>query len=157
MLQQGDKAPEFEGVDQDGNLVRSSDYQSKKYVVFFYPKANTPGCTSEICDLRDHYAELKSKGYDLLGVSADTVAKQKKFQEKYRFPFPLLADEGKDIIQAFGVWGRKKFLGIEFNGILRKTFIINEQGFITRVIEDVKTKAHAAQILNQERCMREKG
>lgn len=148
MLQQGDKAPEFEGVDQDGSWVRSSDYQGRKYVMFFYPKANTPVCTTEACNLRDNYAEIKTQGYALLGVSADTAAKQKKFQEKYHFPFPLLADENKEIIEAFGVWGLKKFLGREFYGILRKTFIINKQGFIARIIEEVKAKAHAVQILD---------
>ncbi|XOD68992.1 MAG: thioredoxin-dependent thiol peroxidase [Flavobacteriales bacterium AspAUS03] len=148
MLKQGDMAPVFEGVDQDGKPISSSDYQGKKYIVFFYPKADTPGCTTEACDLRDHYTELKTQGYELIGVSADTIAKQKKFQEKYRLPFPLVADENKEIIRVFGVWVRKNFLSKSFDGILRKTFIINEQGIVTRVIEDVKTKEHAAQILD---------
>lgn len=147
MLQKGDKAPDFEGLDQDGKKIKSSDYHNKKYVIFFYPKANTPGCIAEVCDLRDHYAELKAHGYDLLGVSADTVAKQKRFQEKYCLPFPLVADENKKIIQAFGVWQHKKFFGKAFEGISRKTFIIDEQGLIANVIEEVKVKAHAAQIL----------
>ncbi|XCI75147.1 MAG: thioredoxin-dependent thiol peroxidase [Flavobacteriales bacterium] len=148
MLKQGDIAPVFEGIDQNGKPIRSSDYKGKKYVVFFYPKADTPGCTAEVCNLRDHYSKLKTQGYELIGVSADTITKQNKFQKKYRLPFPLVVDENKEIIRAFGVWGQKKFLNKTFDGILRKTFIIDEQSIVTRVIEDVKTKAHAAQILD---------
>jgi len=124
--------------------------QEKKLVVFFYPKANTPGCTAEACDLRDHYTELKKAGYALLGVSADSVNKQRKFSEKFDFPFPLLADEEKEVINAFGVWGPKKFMGKEYDGIHRKTFIVDEEGKIARVIDKVNTKEHAAQILEKE-------
>ncbi|MFA7615154.1 MAG: thioredoxin-dependent thiol peroxidase [Moheibacter sp.] len=147
MLKQGDKAPEFEGVDQDGNIIRSKDYKGKKYVVYFYPKASTPGCTAEACDLRDNENELKAKGYQIIGVSADSVQRQKNFAVKYELPFPLIADEDKKIINAFGVWGPKKFMGREYEGILRTTFIINEKGVIENVIEKVKTKEHAKQIL----------
>jgi peroxiredoxin Q/BCP len=116
-------------------------------VVFFYPAASTPGCTAEACDLRDHYSELQAKGYHLVGVSADTERKQKNFSDKYDFPFPLLADTEKEVINAFGVWGPKKFMGREYDGIHRMTFLINEEGVVEHVIEKVKTKVHAAQIL----------
>jgi|TARA_R100000306_G_scaffold16368_2_gene20598 thioredoxin-dependent peroxiredoxin len=147
-LKVGDKAPDFKVNDEDGNSISSKDYKGKKWVVFFYPKANTPGCTAEACNLRDNYKELQKEGYELLGVSADSEKRQKNFRKKYNFPFPLLADENKEVINAFGVWGPKKFMGREFDGIHRKTFIIDENGIITRVIDKVKTKDHAAQILD---------
>ncbi|WP_445382286.1 thioredoxin-dependent thiol peroxidase [Robiginitalea sp. IMCC43444] len=146
-LKAGDKVPQFTARDQDGNTISSADYKGKKWIVFFYPKANTPGCTAEACDLRDHYKELQEAGYSLLGVSADSEKKQQNFRNKYDFPFPLLADEDKTVIEGFGVWGPKKFMGREFDGIHRKTFIIDEQGVISRVIDKVKTKEHASQIL----------
>ena len=146
-LQVGDKLPPFTVNDQNGNTISDTDYVNQKLVVFFYPKANTPGCTAEACDLRDHYAELKKEGYALLGVSADSVKKQKNFSDKFEFPFPLLADEDKIVIEAFGVWGLKKFMGKEYDGIHRKTFIFDKKGLCSRVIDKVKTKEHAAQIL----------
>ena len=146
-LQAGDQVPEFSMLDDRGNTQSLSAYKGQKLVVFFYPKANTPGCTAEACDLRDHYKELQDAGYALLGVSADSQKKQRNFSEKYSFPFPLLADEDKQVIEAFGVWGPKKFMGREYDGIHRMTFIIDENGVVERVIEKVKTKAHAAQIL----------
>jgi peroxiredoxin Q/BCP len=146
-LKVGDKVPDFNATDQDGNPVSLADYRGRKLVVFFYPKANTPGCTQEACNLRDHYGELQKAGYSLLGVSADSPKKQASFRDKYEFPFPLLADEDRKVIEAFGVWGPKKFMGREFDGIHRKTFIINEEGAIERVIDKVVTKDHAAQIL----------
>ena len=146
-LQAGDKAPYFKVNDQDGNSISSVDYKGKKWIVFFYPKADTPGCTAEACNLRDNYFELKKEGFELLGVSADTEKSQNNFKEKYNLPFPLLADENKEVINAFGVWGPKKFMGREFDGIHRKTFLINKEGIIEKVIEKVKTKDHAAQIL----------
>lgn len=146
-LKTGDKVPEFTALDQDGNSVSLSDYKGKKLVVFFYPKANTPGCTAEACNLRDHYRELQDAGYALLGVSADSQKKQSSFRDKYEFPFPLLADEDRSVIEAFGVWGPKKFMGREYDGIHRKTFIIDGSGTVERVIDKVKTKDHAAQIL----------
>lgn len=146
-LQAGDQVPEFSVVDDRGNTQSLSVYKGQRLVVFFYPKANTPGCTAEACDLRDHYKELQDAGYALLGVSADSQKKQRNFSEKYSFPFPLLADEDKQVIEAFGVWGPKKFMGREYDGIHRMTFLIDENGVVERVIEKVKTKAHAAQIL----------
>ncbi|MFM2213656.1 MAG: hypothetical protein RL427_919 [Bacteroidota bacterium] len=146
-LQKGDQAPSFSGKDQDGNLHQLADYKGKKLVVFFYPKANTPGCTAEACDLRDNYERFQAHNYALLGVSADSASAQAKFKAKFDFPFPLLADEDKTVIQAFGVWGPKKFMGKEYDGIHRTTFVINEEGIIDEVITDVKTKAHAAQLL----------
>ncbi len=121
--------------------------KEKKLVVFFYPKASTPGCTAEACDLRDHYKQLQDAGYALLGVSADSVKRQRNFSAKYDFPFPLLADEAKQVINAFGVWGPKKFMGKEYDGIHRMTFIVDENGLVERVINKVKTKEHAALIL----------
>ena len=146
-LKKGDKAPHFSANDQDGNLHTLADYKGKKLVVFFYPKANTPGCTAEAFDLRDNYDRFKANNYELLGVSADSAKAQANFKNKFDFPFPLLADEDKSVIQAFGVWGPKKFMGKEYDGIHRTTFVINEEGIIDEVIADVKTKAHAAQIL----------
>ena len=146
-LQVGESVPHFSVVDDRGNMQSLSDYTGQKVVVFFYPKANSPGCTAEACDLRDHYKELQDAGYALLGVSADSVKKQRNFSEKFDFPFPLLADENKEVINAFGVWGPKKFMGKEYDGIHRKTFIIDEEGTVSRVIDKVKTKEHASQIL----------
>lgn len=146
-LKPGDAVPQFSAPDQDGNTISLSDYKGKKLVVFFYPKASTPGCTAEACNLRDHYAELQEAGYALLGVSADSQKRQSNFKNKYEFPFPLLADEDRKVIETFGVWGPKKFMGREFDGIHRKTFIIDESGKVERVIDKVKTKDHAAQIL----------
>lgn len=146
-LKVGDKAPNFSSYDQNGTSHKLTDYTGKKLVVFFYPKASTPGCTAEACDLRDNYARFQANNYTLLGVSADNAKAQLKFVEKYDLPFPLLADEDKSVIQAFGVWGPKKFMGKEYDGIHRTTFVIDETGVIEDVISDVKTKAHAAQIL----------
>lgn len=146
-LKKGDKAPNFSGKDQDGNLYSLADFEEKKLIVFFYPKANTPGCTAEACDLRDNFSRFQDNNYKLLGVSADTEKAQLKFKEKFDLPFPLLADEDKSVIQAFGVWGPKKFMGKEYDGIHRTTFMIDENGIIENVISDVKTKAHAKQIL----------
>lgn len=146
-LTKGDKAPDFSAVDQDGKTHTLADYKGKKLVVFFYPKASTPGCTAEACDLRDNYHRFQAQNYELLGVSADSQAKQTKFKEKYELPFPLLADEDKSVINAFGVWGPKKFMGKLFDGINRTTFVIDENGVIDDVITAVKTKEHTAQIL----------
>ncbi|MBW8198456.1 thioredoxin-dependent thiol peroxidase [Flagellimonas abyssi] len=147
MLKVGDKVPDFSAKDQDGNTINLTDYKGKKLVVFFYPKANTPGCTAEACNLRDNYKELQAQGYELLGVSADSEKKQSNFKKKYEFPFPLLADEDHTVINTFGVWGPKKFMGREYDGIHRTTFVIDEEGKVENVIEKVKTKDHAAQIL----------
>ena len=149
MLKVGDKVPDFSAKDQDGNTINLSDYSGKKLVVFFYPKADTPGCTAEACNLRDNYKELQEQGFQLLGVSADSEKKQAKFKEKYEFPFPLLADEDHTVINTFGVWGPKKFMGREYDGIHRTTFVINGDGVVEKVIEKVKTKDHAAQLLEE--------
>lgn len=146
-LKIGDKAPNFSALDQNGNNHSLNDYNGKKLVVFFYPKASTPGCTAEACDLRDNFERFKENNYALLGVSADSAKAQAKFIEKYELPFPLLADEDKSVIEAFGVWGPKKFMGKEYDGIHRTTFVIDENGIIENVIEKVKTKEHANQIL----------
>ncbi len=146
-LKKGDKAPDFSGKDQDGNLHTLANYKGKKLVVFFYPKANTPGCTAEACDLRDNYHRFEAQNYALLGVSADNAKAQGNFKSKFDFPFPLIADEDLSVIKAFGVWGPKKFMGREYDGIHRTTFVIDEKGIIEEVITEVKTKAHAAQIL----------
>ncbi|MCW2119745.1 thioredoxin-dependent thiol peroxidase [Flavobacterium sp. 7A] len=146
-LKQGDKAPAFSGIDQEGKTHTLADYAGKKLVVFFYPKASTPGCTAEACDLRNNFARFEANNYALLGVSADSAVRQTKFKEKYELPFPLLADEDKSVIEAFGVWGPKKFMGKEYDGIHRTTFVIDENGIIEEIIEKVKTKEHAAQIL----------
>ena len=146
-LKKGDLAPDFSGFDQDNIFHQLSDYKGKKLVVFFYPKANTPGCTAEACDLRDNFEQFKNNNYALLGVSADTQKAQAKFKDKYHFPFPLIADEDKSMIEAFGVWGPKKFMGRTYDGIHRITFVIDEKGIIDEVITAVKTKIHASQIL----------
>ncbi|WP_369998146.1 thioredoxin-dependent thiol peroxidase [Winogradskyella sp.] len=147
-LKAGDKVPEFTVNDQDGNSVSLSDYKGKKLVVFFYPKANTPTCTVEACNLGENYKALQDAGYEILGVSADSEKRQSNFKKKFNFPYPLLADTEKEVINAFGVWGPKKFMGREFDGIHRKTFIINEDGIVERVIDRVKAKIHSEQILN---------
>lgn len=146
-LKIGDAVPNFTVNDQDGKAISLSDYKGKKLVVFFYPKASTPGCTVESCNLRDNYDALQKQGYELLGVSADSEKRQKNFQTKYEFPFPLLADTEKEVINAFGVWGEKKFMGRTYDGIHRKTFLVDETGKVSHVIDKVKTKDHAAQIL----------
>lgn len=147
MLQVGDQLPEFQSLNQDGETVNSKDFLGKKLVVFFYPKANTPGCTAEACDINDNLETLKKEGYQLIGISADPVINQKKFHEKFGFQYPLIADESKDIVEKFGVWQLKKFMGKEFMGIVRTTFIFDEKGICVRVIEKVKTKEAASQIL----------
>ena len=148
-LNTGSVVPSFETLDQDENRVTNKDLIGKKSIVFFYSRANTPGCTAEACNLRDHYKTLQDKGYQLFGVSADSSKKQKSFADKYDLPFPLLADEDKSVINAFGVWGPKKFQGREYDGIHRTTFLIDEEGKVEKVISKVKTKDHAAQILEE--------
>ena len=146
-LKIGDKAPNFSALDQDGKNIKLADYAGKKLVVFFYPKASTPGCTAEACDLNNNFERFAALNYSILGVSADSQKAQAKFKDKFGFQYPLLADEDKTVIQAFGVWGPKKFMGKEYDGIHRTTFIIDENGIIENIISDVKTKDHAKQIL----------
>lgn len=147
-LKIGDKAPDFNCIDQDGNSIQLSDYKGKKLVLFFYPKASTPGCIVEACNLRDNHHTFLAKGYAILGVSADSPKRQLNFSNKYEFPFPLLADENKEVINAYGVWGPKKFMGRTYDGIHRTTFVIDEKGLIEDIILKVKTKEHTNQILN---------
>ena len=147
ILKIGDKAPDFTSVDEKGNEVKLSDFTGKKLVLFFYPKASTPGCTAEACNLRDNYQSFLAKGYAILGASADSAKRQQNWINKHDLPFPLLVDENKEVINAFGVWGPKKFMGREYDGIHRTTFVIDEKGIIEDVIGKVKTKAHTEQIL----------
>lgn len=147
MLKTGAKLPDFSVQNQEGKVVNSSDFKGKKLVVFFYPKANTPGCTAEACNLNENITHLTAQGYTILGVSADPVKNQKKFHEKFGFQYDLLADESHDICEKFGVWQLKKFMGKEFMGIVRTSFLFDENSICTEVIEKVDTKEHAAQIL----------
>ena len=143
----GDKATEFEAIDQNNKTVRLKDYLGKKIVLFFYPKASTPGCTVEACNLRDNYQAFLKKGYEVIGVSADSQKRQSNFAIKNDLPYSLLVDEEKDIIRAYGIWGPKKFMGRVYDGIHRTTFVIDESGNIENIISKVKTKEHSAQIL----------
>ena len=147
-LQAGDKAPYFKGVDQDDNPISLDDFKGKKLVLYFYPKDDTPGCTKEACSLRDNYRKFEKLGYSILGVSPDKSKKHRSFIEKYELPFPLLADTEKQTIMAYGAWGLKKFMGREFEGVLRSTFIISEDGTIENIIDQVRTKDHGEQVLD---------
>ena len=146
-LKVGDKAPDFSSVDENGNSVSLSDFSGKKLVLYFYPKDSTPGCTMQACNLRDNYDTLIKDGYAVLGVSADSQKRHQNFIAKKQLPFSLLADETKEVIQAYGVWGEKKFMGKVYDGIHRMTFIIDEKGVISEIIEKVKTKDHFNQII----------
>ena len=147
MLNIGDKMPQFEVMDQNGNIVKSESLIGKKTIVYFYPKDNTSGCTAEACNLRDNYGALQAAGWNVVGVSKDSVSSHKKFGEKYELPFTLLSDPSTELLQAFGAWGEKKMYGKVTMGTLRRTFLFDEQGILTRIIEKVDTKNHAAQIL----------
>lgn len=146
-LKVGDKAPAIKAKDQDGNKITLEQFKGKKVVLYFYPKDNTPGCTNQACNLRDNHKELLKQGYVVIGVSADTEKKHQNFINKYSLPFPLIADTDMKVINDYGVWGLKKFMGREFMGIIRTTFVIDEKGKIERIIEKVKTKDHTAQVL----------
>lgn len=148
-LQAGDQAPDFKGLNQRGEEVTLADFKGKKVILYFYPKDMTPGCTAQACNLGENYSELTSKGFEVIGVSADSVARHEKFVAKYDLPFTLIADESKEIIQAYGVWGMKKLYGKEYEGIYRETFIIDENGVIEKLILKVKTKTHTEQILEE--------
>ncbi len=149
-LKIGDKAPGFSVNNQAGNLVSLNDFKGKKLVLFFYPKASTPGCTAEACNLNDNYERFQSKGYEILGVSADSEKRQTNFKNKYEFSYDLLADIDLEVIKAYGVWGLKKFMGKEYEGIHRTTFVIDENGKIEQIIGKVKTKDHTSQLLLEE-------
>tara|TARA_R100000951_G_scaffold63242_1_gene53027 strand:+ start:184 stop:642 length:459 start_codon:yes stop_codon:yes gene_type:complete len=148
-LEKGDNAPQFEGKDQNGETVKLDDFKGQKLVIYFYPKDMTPGCTTQACNLRDNYELLKKENIAIVGVSADDEKKHQKFIDKYDLPFPLLADTDKEVIKAFGVWGLKKFMGKEYDGIHRTTFLINEEGKVHDIIKKPKTKAHAEEILEK--------
>ena len=147
ILEVGKTAPSFEGVNQNNEKISSDDYVGAKWVIYFYPKDNTPGCTAQACSLRDGYDALRNHGIKVLGVSADGVKSHDKFASKFDLPFALLADEDKEVINKFGVWGPKKFMGREYEGIHRVSFVIDEKGVITHVIQKPKTKDHANEIL----------
>lgn len=147
-LEVGDVAPDFKGLNQNGEQISLSDYNGKKVILYFYPKDNTPGCTSEACDLNDNYNMWLSKGFEVIGVSPDSVASHKEFAEKYQLNFNLVADTEKEILQQYGAWGEKKMYGKTYMGVLRTTFVINEDGRIDQVFEKVKTKEHTNQILS---------
>lgn len=150
MLKIGDRMPVFEVMDQNGRTVSSSELIGKKTIVYFYPKDNTPGCTAEACNLRDNYQILKDKGYNVVGVSKDSQASHQKFAEKNSLPFTLLSDTSTEMIRSFGAWGEKKMCGKVTEGILRRTFVFDENGILKRIIEKVNTKDHAAQLLEEE-------
>lgn len=147
-LKEGMKAPGFKGMDQNGNEVKLTDFAGKKLVLYFYPRDNTPGCTAEACNLRDNYGSFLNNGFAVVGVSPDSEKSHKGFSEKYSLPFPLIADTSKEIMNEYGVWGEKKMYGKTLMGVTRTTFIIDEKGFIEKVITKVDTSAHTAQILN---------
>ena len=147
MLQIGDRMPDFEVMDQDGNKVEAKDLIGRKTIVYFYPKDNTSGCTAEACNIRDNYGALVQAGYNVVGVSKDSAASHRKFMDKYELPFTLLSDTSTEMLQAFGAWGEKKMYGKTVMGTLRRTFIFNEEGVLERIIEKVDTKNHVEQIL----------
>ena len=148
-LKEGDKAPAFESVDEKGEKITLEEYRGKKVVLYFYPKDNTPGCTAEACDLRDNYSQFTEKGFEIIGVSADSQNSHMKFKTKYDLPFRLISDVDKKVLQAYGAWGEKKMYGKSYMGIVRKTFIINEEGYVEKIIEKVKTKEHSKQIFTE--------
>ena len=149
-LKAGDKAPDFKAKDQNGKIVSLKDFEGEKFILYFYPKDDTPTCTNEACNLRDNFSDLKKKGYTIIGVSADEEKKHLKFIKKYDLPFQLLADVDMKVIKAYDVWGTKQFMGKIYDGINRTTFVIDEKGEIEKVITDVKSKEHTEQILEEK-------
>lgn len=146
-LKVGDKAPDFAIANQNGEIISLKNFKGKNLILYFYPKDNTPGCTAEACDFRDNYAMLQKKGYEVVGVSVDSSKKHQNFIAKYSLPFTLLADTDKKMVIDYGVWGRKKMMGREYDGIYRTTFLINKKGVITKIITDVDTKNATSQLL----------
>lgn len=151
VLKIGDKIPEILGTDQNNKTLKASDFKGKNLIIYFYPKDNTPGCTAEACSFRDNLDELNNNNYQVIGVSADTVESHRKFIDKQKLTFPLIADTEKQLINRFGVWGEKKFMGKTYMGILRTTFMIDKDGIITDIItpKEIKTKIHGEQIINK--------
>ena len=147
ILQEGDKAPAFKGMDQNGNPVSLSDYQGHKLILYFYPQDDTPTCTVQACNLRDNFALLKKEGFTILGVSPDEIEKHKKFESKYQLPFTLLADPKHVIIDKYGVWGEKQLYGRKYMGLHRTTFLIDEKGIIRKIFLRPKNKQHAEEIV----------
>lgn len=147
-LKEGDKAPDFTAKDQNGKTVSLADFKGKTVILYFYPKDDTPGCTAEACDFRDNYQSLIGKGFEVIGVSTDDEKSHKKFETKYNLPFPLIADESKEIVEAYGVWGEKNMYGKVYMGTMRTTFIIDANGIIQKVISKVDTKASSQQVLD---------
>ncbi|MBP7679180.1 MAG: thioredoxin-dependent thiol peroxidase [Bacteroidales bacterium] len=143
----GDKAPSISALDQNSNAFTLDSLRGSKVILYFYPKDDTPGCTAEACNLRDNYSDLLNRGFKIVGVSTDSVKSHQKFSERYSLPFPLLADTDKKIVNDYGVWGKKKFMGREYDGTHRVTFIISEDGTILKIFDKVQTKEHAQQIL----------
>lgn len=148
-LKEGDKAPVFSGINQDGKVLTLSDFKGKRLILYFYPKDNTPGCTAESCNLNENYDELTKHGFEVLGVSPDEVGKHQKFIAKYNLAFNLIADTEKEMLQAYGAWGEKKLYGKVYDGVLRSTFVISPDGLIEKVFKKVKTKDHTNQILTE--------
>jgi peroxiredoxin Q/BCP len=148
-LNEGDKAPVFSGVNQDGEVLTLSGFKGKRLILYFYPKDNTPGCTAESCNLNDNYDELTKHGFEVVGVSPDEVGKHQKFIAKYDLAFNLIADTEKEMLQAYGAWGEKKLYGRVYDGVLRSTFVISGDGVIEKIFKKVKTKDHTNQILTE--------
>ena len=148
-LKEGDKAPQFVGLNQDEKEIKLSDFKGKKVILYFYPKDDTPGCTAESCNLNENYDELTKLGFEVIGVSPDGIPSHNKFIAKYKLAFNLIADTEKEILEAYGVWGEKKMFGKTYMGVLRTTFVISEEGIIEKVFTKVKTKDHTNQILSE--------
>jgi peroxiredoxin Q/BCP len=148
-LTAGNPAPDFDMLDDQGTLRRLVDYRGRPVILYFYPADDTPGCTKEACNFRDDYSDYQKAGVTILGVSPDSVKSHAKFKEKYQLPFPLLADEGHKVCDAYGVWGTKKLIGRDYEGVLRTTFLINKQGSIAHVFENVRPSEHSVEVLSK--------
>ncbi|MEA3462415.1 MAG: thioredoxin-dependent thiol peroxidase [Bacteroidota bacterium] len=149
VLKEGDLAPAIRATDENGELITLEEYRGKKVVLYFYPRDNTPGCTAEACDLRDNYSQFIEQGFEIIGVSADSEKSHSKFKSKYGLPFRLISDVDRKVLQDYGAWGEKKMYGKSFLGIIRRTFIINEEGYVEKIIEKVKTREHSKQIFEE--------